>query len=342
MKEIDFDTRGLFLLVTYVMRRQGTDTKRILDEDKTRWVSYDELQKVFGIPRDKSRQMLDKLTDHISAGRGEIENEVILHKGARRFYFAFPIDLPGLKEYQRFTVKEAIALKLALRTWRGMVGKEEREEIEGLIQAVNSMVGPMLTGDVLYLEGRTAVALPEESTALAHKLREAISGKKQVIFDYRDRATGMVTNREVDPYTVFFTDDRWYLTGWCYLRDDARTFYLDDMSGFKVSKKGFIPRPLGLSSKELAEVPFEEKKLPVKVRLRFLPPVARWAEERTGGKGLKRLPDGSVVTTTKVRSIEGMKSTLLTFGDRVEVLEPDELQEGLLKNARALAKVYAK
>lgn len=342
MKEADFDTRDLFLLVTYVIRKQGTDTKRKLDEERNRWVSYADLQEVFGIPRDTARDMLNKLMDRVSAGRGEYDNEVILHAGSKKFYLALPVDLPSLKEYQRFTVKEAIALKLALKTWREMVGKGVRAEIDDLIQAVNGLVGSALTGDVRYLEGRTAVALPEESTALARKLREAISGKRQIRFDYRDRATGIVTKREVDPYTIFFTDDRWYLAGWCHLRDDTRTFYVDDISGLKVSRKGFRPRHLGLSSRELAEGPFEDKELPVNVRLRFLPPVARWAEERSGGKGLKRLKDGSVITTTWVRSIEGMKSTLLTFGDRVEVLEPEELREGLLENARALAKMYAK
>lgn len=340
MKETDLETRDLFLLVTYVIRKQGTDVKRRLDEEPHRWVSYEDLEEVFGIPKDIAGNLLYRLMDRVSAGRDEYDKEVILHTGAKLFYLAFPLELPGLEEYQRFTVKEAIALKLALKTWKEMAGREVEADIDHLIRSVNARVGPALTDDVGYLDGRTAVVMPEESTALARELREAVSGKKQVSFDYRDRATGIVTQREVDPYTVFFTDDQWYVAGWCHLRNDMRTFYVDDISGLKVSRMGFQLQGLGVSSQELADKPFEDRELPIEVRLKFRPPVARWAEERSGGKGLKRLKDGSVITTTKVRSIEGMKTTLLTFGDRVEVLEPDDLRTGLLKNARALAKMY--
>jgi predicted DNA-binding transcriptional regulator YafY len=55
-----------------------------------------------------------------------------------------------------------------------------------------------------------------------------------VSFDYTDRH-GVTTRRELEPTSYVLFDGRWYVAGWCRLRDDVRHFRLDRMSGLVVT-----------------------------------------------------------------------------------------------------------
>ncbi|OJX63432.1 MAG: hypothetical protein BGO95_00805 [Micrococcales bacterium 73-13] len=64
-------------------------------------------------------------------------------------------------------------------------------------------------------------------------LRDAIAAGRRVAFDYRG-ADGASARREVDPIRLESTDAEHHLRGWCFLRDDLRTFRLDRISGLEV------------------------------------------------------------------------------------------------------------
>ena len=78
----------------------------------------------------------------------------------------------------------------------------------------------------------------------------------------------------------------------------------------------------------------------IDVRLRFHAELARWVEDQQRGYSKLKRKGDAVESTIKVRSIESMKKSLLPFGDKIEVLEPEELREGIFANAGKLEKMY--
>lgn len=54
---------------------------------------------------------------------------------------------------------------------------------------------------------------------------------------------GNQTSRDIDPYGVLFLDGRWYVHGWCHLRQDARTFRIDRIRRMDLMPQTFDPPP---------------------------------------------------------------------------------------------------
>lgn len=54
---------------------------------------------------------------------------------------------------------------------------------------------------------------------------------------------GNQTSRDIDPYGVLFLDGRWYVHGWCHLRQDARTFRIDRIRRMDIMPQVFEPPP---------------------------------------------------------------------------------------------------
>lgn len=73
----------------------------------------------------------------------------------------------------------------------------------------------------------------DEGNDVAVRLDEAISGRRRVKFTYTTNA-GEREVREVDPYRLDFEGGAWYLRGYCYLRNDTRTFNLDSLEALEI------------------------------------------------------------------------------------------------------------
>jgi len=74
--------------------------------------------------------------------------------------------------------------------------------------------------------------------ALIHK---AIEDSKEVSFTYTD-TNGEKTARIVEPYSLLLKAQKWYLYGWCQLRQDFRLFKLSRMSELAISDTNFVKR----------------------------------------------------------------------------------------------------
>ncbi len=78
---------------------------------------------------------------------------------------------------------------------------------------------------------------------------------------YRSRSSSF-TYRKLDPYGVAHINQRWYVTGYCYLREDIRVFRLDRLEVLSVTAEGFtVPTAfdaLAVVSSSLARAPFPD------------------------------------------------------------------------------------
>lgn len=112
-------------------------------------------------------------------------------------------------------------------------------EALGLLAAGLTVIGmgeasPALESAVRKL---SKAAIPEAGSALAVDvldesdnvgvLKQAVSDQKAVQITYRSVGKEETTERIIEPWTVFATLGRWYVTGHCRLVDAERTFRVD-------------------------------------------------------------------------------------------------------------------
>lgn len=237
-----------------------------------------------------------------------------------------------------FTEDEATLLLLGLSAVAGSFDRDYRAAIEAARRKIQSVLSDRVRERTEVLQnslllGNIQTIPPTELEAL-RLLRRAIYTGRTVRFRYFSRhpGEGKVSLREADPYTVACLDGVWYLSGYCHLRQDRRFFRLSRMEDLQLTPRGF-DRPADYSVHDEAARDDRDQM----VHLLFDEAVQPWIMEDRFYYIHHRepQPDG-VLVTLRVRHIDEVFQWVLGWGRQVRVLEPLELRQRILDEARAL------
>ena len=141
--------------------------------------------------------------------------------------------------------------------------------------------------------------------------------------------------RTVEPYYLVFHWSTWYVWGWCRMREDFRLFKLNRMTELTQGQP-FSPRSAPLPDFT------PERVFPANYQVTVLfDPACRWRlMEEYGADHFAEEPDGRLRFTGSFPDGDSVLSWVLTFGDKAELLEPEELRVQLGKLAETLAHRY--
>ena len=141
--------------------------------------------------------------------------------------------------------------------------------------------------------------------------------------------------RTVEPYYLVFHWSTWYVWGWCQTWQNFRLFKLNRMTEL-TSGKTFEPRPAPLPNLE------PECIFPVKYQVTVLfDPACRWRlVEEYGADRFTVESDGRLRFTGGFPDADSVLSWVLTFGDKAELLEPEELRKQLGNLTKTLTARY--
>lgn len=193
-----------------------------------------------------------------------------------------------------------------------------------------------------FVSGRDSVWIDLSSwyrESLAPKIsliQDAIEERKQITFQYF--APGGESVRTVEPYYLIFKWSSWYVWGWCQKRRDFRMFKLNRMEQLKKTVECFVPRQV--PAPDLSN----ERIFPADIRVKALfEPEAKWRlVEEFGPRCFQEQQDGRLLFSMDYTDEDSLTGWLLTFGERVEVLEPDAVREKILETAERITCVYRK
>ena len=173
-------------------------------------------------------------------------------------------------------------------------------------------------------------------TSLPPKIEQiqgAIEQHRTIRFTYFSSKEESV--RTVEPYYLVFHWSTWYVWGWCQMREDFRLFKLNRMTEL-TTEEDFAPRCAPLPNLEPEHV------FPVKYQVTVLfDSSCRWRlVEEYGVDCFTVESDGRLRFTGGFPDGDSVLSWILTFGDKAELLEPQELREQLGALAQTLADRY--
>lgn len=198
------------------------------------------------------------------------------------------------------------------------------------------------TGSSNFMSGRDSILIDLSSwykDTIAPKIeiiQEAIEERKFLTFYYY--APNGNSRRIVEPYYLVFKWSSWYVWGWCTVRKDFRLFKLNRMDALMKTQDSF----------ELRDVPMPDlsaqKIFPGEIKVKALfSGDSKWRLiEEFGVHCFTEEKDGSLLFTADYTDMENLISWLLTFGDKVEVLEPVQVREKLLEIAKNIINKYKK
>lgn len=202
------------------MRNPTTRVLALLELLQThRHMSGGELASRLGVDRRTLRryvQALEELGIPVTTERGR-------HGGYRL--------MPGFKlPPMMFSAEEALALSLGLLAARNLGVPEAAPAVESARAKLERVMPAELRHRVRALDESARLALPPPRAAsderLLGLLATATRERQRVRLDYGDER-GQSTRRVLNPYGLVYHGGHWYVSGWCHLRRDLRSFRLD-------------------------------------------------------------------------------------------------------------------
>ena len=220
-----------------------------------------------------------------------------------------------------------------------MAGLRSLDSISGS-SYYGQLMEKIQTGSSEMVSGKDSILIDLSSwykNSLAPKIasiQSVIENRHLLKFDYY--APSGDTKRTIEPYYVIFKWSNWYVYGWCRKRKDFRLFKLNRMDKVLETDKAFecrnVPIP-DLSS---------EKVFPGEIKLKALfEPDVKWRlVEEFGPNCYKVTEDGKLLLEEDYTDMDNLVMWLLTFADKVVVIEPEEVRDRIEGIAKAISKNY--
>lgn len=165
---------------------------------------------------------------------------------------------------------------------------------------------------------------------LFNDFKTAVLERRITEFDYYGASGstyGEKTRRRVEPIQLWFKSKAWYLKGFCLIRQDMRLFKLSRIRDLSVTDEYFSERDLLTASPNPGSEERQRKDMTLK--LKIAPEMTYRVLDEFGGA--EKQPDGSFIVTVTWQEDEWVYGTILSYGEYIEVLEPEYMRE-VIKN----------
>lgn len=217
-----------------------------------------------------------------------------------------------------------------------LITNAEMQDILAGIRSLDSVNGTnqykqlmekLETGSSDFLVGEQSLLIDLSSwykESLAPKIqiiRSAIKGCRKITFYYYGPSGE--AQRTIEPYYLVFRWSNWYVWGWCDTRRDYRLFKLNRLDELAVTEHIFEKRPV--VTPDFTEV---EKVFPGEIHVKALFEAdCKWRlVEEFGTKCFEEQADGKLLFQAEYTDKENLITWLLTFRNKVILLEPEEIR----------------
>lgn len=257
----------------------------------------------------------------------------------------------GIPIMTRQGVGGGISIMDGYKIDRTMLTHDEMQDILAGLRSLDSVNGTNRYGQLMeklsigssdFMVGNQSVLIDLSSwykRSLAPKIeliRRAIEQRRELEFLYY--APKGESERTIEPYYLIFRWSSWYVWGWCKDRKDFRLFKLNRMENVRISNEIFSGREALLPDLR------DERVFPGGIRVKALfEPDCKWRlVEEFGPNCFEEQKDGRLLFRADYTDKENMLTWLLTFRDKAELLEPEELRDELRNSILQMKNKYDK
>lgn len=224
---------------------------------------------------------------------------------------------------------------------RAILSEEEKQEIlaalQGLeavkgihgISTLNKLAGLLDGGAESWLEADFSRwgNCPNDNEKF-ESLKTAVIRRKCMKITYAG-SVGPIGERIIQPLKLSYRSRAWYLKAFCTDKQDFRMFKLSRILEWKILEDTFTPRSFPKEEEpEQAEYPA--------VKLRFPKDMAYRVYDEFDMSEVKETESGDLLVCSHIPEGTWLLSFLLSFGEKVEVLEPVRIKRELAEQAKAI------
>lgn len=168
-------------------------------------------------------------------------------------------------------------------------------------------------------------------------INKAIEDNRILEFDYINRKMEYL-KRIVEPIQIEFTSGQWYITAFCRIRKDYRSFKLVRVRNMKLGES-FIKKPI--SKEEIEKIFARSYEInSILVTLKFSSEIGEQLSEYFSKDKIKLLKNGTYIVEDYFPEDEGLKKFILGFGNDCKVISPDKLRKEMQEYIKNIYNKY--
>ena len=248
---------------------------------------------------------------------------------------------PGYKlPPMMFTNEEALALTIGLISARRLNLADTDRAVESALAKLERVM-PLdlksrvraLTETITFDQNATSFTPPSEMILTA--MSGAAQLQQRVHIHYRPNQ-GESTERDFDPYGLTYYLQRWYVVGYCHLRQDLRSFRLDRITRVKPLNIHFErPEHFDPLAYLMQAITIMPRKYAFELLLKTDLETAQ--KEVFDVLGVLEAGQEGVIMRGSVEDLDWLARQISIFSFDFVVLEPEELKVELIKHSKKLA-----
>jgi predicted DNA-binding transcriptional regulator YafY len=223
--------------------------------------------------------------------------------------------------------EESESLIFALKTLQAA----QYPNIDSVLNKLSGMFKNTPSYDWVDIDFSQWGSRPNENNRFLN-IKDAILNRKVIEFDYVN-SEGNRTRRSVEPMSIHFKGQAWYLWAYCRARQAFRIFRLSRIKKVVVTDEIFVRRP---EEEGPVELNFRPQGQPVLLRVKFAPEALFRVYDDYGEQFITKNEDGSAEVCFPIYEDEWVLSYVFSFGSAAEVVEPAYLRKkimGVLRSA---------
>jgi len=181
-----------------------------------------------------------------------------------------------------------------------------------------------------------------ENPNFLQQIIQAIVEQRSVDTVYHAQYRNETTERRIDPYYLVPREQRFYLIGYCHLKQTVRTFRISRFQRVELTNQSFDKGDFNIRQylKNTWSIERGDKQITFKVR--FSPKVARYIkeEELFVHPRMKDLKDGGLLFEVTVNNEKEFVQWILQYGPNAEILEPHSVRDRLRQQLEEWRRMY--
>lgn len=167
-------------------------------------------------------------------------------------------------------------------------------------------------------------------------IQRSISNQKLIKFIYENTRFEILA-RTVEPMTLIFKGFTWYLFAYCHARNDYRLFRISRMKNITLLTENFQRRQISYHDYSNGS---NDRNNWVTITLKFSADVRMRVEEYFENEIINTMDNGNLIVRVSLPQDDWIYSSILSFGEYVEVLEPEKLRLIIADKAKKIWSLY--
>ncbi|MCB0668592.1 MAG: YafY family transcriptional regulator [Saprospiraceae bacterium] len=234
-----------------------------------------------------------------------------------------------------FTREEAMALLVAEKIVTTLTDHHNSQQIESAMFKIKSVLRSSEKEALEDLNENIAIRSPRNNSFkdtdqnILQSLLTGITDQQVIHLKYSTILKQEISERNVEPVGVYYSNEHWYLIAYCQLRQAYRTFRLDRIRTIRTTTRSFEQRHPSLKS-FLEKI--RKKERLIKVVMQIDKSIVHYLREEKYRQGfvMEEEKEDLVEMTFMVSGIYGIARWFMKMADHAVIIEPSHLIDHVL------------